>query len=213
MSQVISVTRALATLKSLEAKIERATNSLSVVAITAGTGTHKSVNGTAHSPETVEADIRSNFASLTDMITQRNKIKRAIIVSNAATLVTIGKKTMSVAEAIETKRSVVFDTNLLATLRKHAAAGNTLITKARADFDRKIEEAERNYTNGRDKKLSQEDLEMIRNPIVLKSEPALLDPLGVADRIKSMSEDIDDFLLNVDFALSEINAKTDITIE
>ncbi|URC22587.1 hypothetical protein KAMAJI_01590 [Serratia phage vB_SmaM-Kamaji] len=213
MSQTFSVTRALATLKSLDAKIERATNNLQVVAITAGIGNSQSVTGSAKSAVEVAEEIRVGYKALQDMIETRNKIKRAVIVSNSSTPVVIGSKTMTVAEAIETKRSIVLETNVLATLRKHYNAGNSLITKARAEFERKLEDAERNYTGGRDKKISPEDLEMIRAPIIAKGTPELLDPLDVSEKIASMTAEIDEFLLNVDFALSEINAKTDITIE
>jgi hypothetical protein len=45
------------------------------------------------------------------------------------------------------------------------------------------------------------------------STPSIVDPLGLADVIRNLETEIEDFKSNVDFVLSESNARTEVEIE
>lgn len=212
MAQKISLTRALATVKSLENKIEKATATLTLFGIQKGIGTFATMNGTSKTPEEFKQSVKEAYQALGDMLATRTAIKRAIILANAHTMVTVGKTEMTIAEAIELKRSIQFDSQLVVALRKALVASNFAFTTEKRAFDDKIDRTKETYTSGRDKKISEEDLNTLTKPIENKDFPTLIDPIGMAEQEAEISSKIEDFMLNVDFALSEVNAKTEIEI-
>lgn len=211
MTTKFSVTRALATVKNLDAKIERAIPRLALMVNTVGTGNSLSIVESKVSVEDFKADAVAQEKALTDMIAERARLKAAIIKSNASTEVTIGAKTMTVAEAIEAKKSVGYKVQMLATLRKQLVVVGAQFNRLNHDFQTKLDNAEAQVA-GRDKKSSSEELEVATAGIKLRQTPGQLDPLNLSKYIEDLDAEVQDFLLNVDFALSEVNAKTDIEV-
>lgn len=212
MTTRISKTRALATIKSLEAKIRKATENQLLIAVGEGKEKNQLVVGAAISVEDLTTRIRAEFQSLADMITQRDKIKSALIQSNAVTVVTIGKREMTVAEAIEAKRSMEFKAQLLANMRKQFMGASRKYNDQKSIFDAKYERLQDTLA-GRDKKISEDEVKMQLNLLELKSTPFLIDPLELEALIKQFDEDYQDFATNVDYVLSESNASTFIEVE
>lgn len=207
----MSKTRALATVKSLEAKIRKLAESVRYQYLTQGTEARKVVVGSATSESELVAQTKKDFESLMDMMNTRDSIKAALIQSNAETKVVIGAKTMTVAEAIEAKRSIELRCQALANMRKQFANMSNQFTRAQADYDKRAEDIQ-DGLSGRDKKVSEEELKMRIALLEGERKPGLLDPLDLASLIRNMDEEIQDFLTNVDFALSESNASTFIEI-
>lgn len=207
----MTITKALATAKALDAKIERELPRLKFYAHTDGTSSLISVSGYSNSVDEVTNLIVSGLQSVTDMIAQRTAIKAAIVASNAVTEVKIGQKTMTVAAAIEAKRSIGYDKQLLSGMQKQKLLMEREHASRVEHFNTKLEAA-RASAFGKEKKVSEEDLKLITNPIVLNSTPKVLNPLDLDTKIKVLQETIEDFELNVDFALSESNAKTTIEV-
>lgn len=212
MSQSMSITRALATLKTLDTKIERASGNLTAVALQKGQGSATVVVGSQATPEQFAGKVKDDYKSILDMIAMRNALKKAIVTANATTKVTVGKVEMTIAEAVERKRSIVLESQLLTHLRRQLTAGTNLFDKEQTAYTAKLERVRSEFSNSREKKLSEDDLALIVRPIEMKEQPQLLDPLQLATLTENLYNEIDDFLLNVDFALSEINAKTEITV-
>lgn len=211
MTTTISVTRALATIKNLDAKIERAVPQLQMVTMSAGTGNSLSlINGGSVAEFTDK--VTKAEKSLTDMIKQRSALKSAVIKSNAATEVKVGDTVMTVAEAIETKKSIGFKTQLLVNLRKQLVTITTMHQRAEEAFEAKLSQAEASVSS-RDKKATEEEIHLATQGIKLRQTPAMVDPLKLSEYIEHLDTEVQEFLLNVDFALSEINAKTDIIVE
>lgn len=209
---MISVTRALATLKNLDAKIERAIPQLQLVTISTGTGNSLALSDSKLTVEQFGEKAKQAEQAVSDMITERAKLKAAVIQSNAVTKVTIGSKEMTVAEAIEAKKSIGFKAQLLANLRKQWLGVNVQFNRANDAFQSKLDTAE-GLVSTRDKKATEEEIELATKGIKLRQTPAIQDPLGLSDYIERLEAEIQDFTLNVDFALSEVNAKTEISVD
>ncbi|EJB4242370.1 tail fiber protein [Salmonella phage vB_SenS_UTK0009] len=212
MTTRISKTRALATIKSLEAKIRKATENQLLIAVGEGKDHNQVVVGAAIEVDALSTRITSDFQSLLDMITQRDRIKSALIKSNAETIVEIGSRTMTVAEAIEAKRSMELKAQLLANMSKQFRAATSKFNTQKAQFDAKYERLQDSMAT-RDKKTSEDEVKMQLNLLELKSTPFLIDPLGLEALIKQHDEEYQDFATNVDFVLSESNASTFIEVE
>ena len=99
--QTMSVTRALVEIKSLDRKIQNAASNSSFVSYSVGQGAYKKVPNST--PEKLEQRIKADVQSLEQLIKNRQKIKAAIVQSNAATTVRLNGSDISVAEAIELK--------------------------------------------------------------------------------------------------------------
>lgn len=207
----ISITRALATLKSIDTKITKQTDRLDAIAVTDGQGEFRKLVAKAGTVDQFSEKAATQLQSLTDLLTQRDAMKAAIIQSNAVTTITVGSKTVTVAQAIEQKRSVVLRQALLAKIKSQVNLGNALLTKRTAEFEVGLS-VKLDTLLGRDRATKGEDVEGITKPLRERGEPSLLDPVGLAAYADTLETEIDDFLTEVDFALSESNARTEIEI-
>ncbi|WP_127531348.1 hypothetical protein [Paenibacillus kobensis] len=203
----ISITRGLAELKTLDARIKKAIQDTSFIGMSTG---KKPIVGYKDNHE-YENKVKSNNQSIEDLIRRRNIIKTSIVQSNAETMVTIGRQSMTVAEAIERKASIVYEQTLLQkmtsdyanALRKYEAEDE----KVKGRLDELIK-----TTFGTDKKPAADQYESTSKPFLEQNEPKLIDPLHLKNAIDKLQDEIDEFLTNVDFILSESNSITRIDI-
>lgn len=201
----ISVTRALAQVKALNDKIERA---IAVPFITNQTGGKHS---TGKAVQEIEVELKSNYQSVTDLIAQRKALKSAIVRSNAVTSVTIAGKAMTVAEAIERKSSIELERALLRQLKGQQAQVNLVVERTNVDMSKRLDQLLVTAV-GKDRQASKAELDAITEPFKAQNEGKAVDPNDLTQKIDALSKDIDDFTLEVDYALSEVNATTLITV-
>ena len=141
------------------------------------------------------------------MLAQRAKLKSAVVLSNATTQVEVGGVTMTVAEAIERKGSIELERNLLRHLATQLSRETTSVNHEQRLLDAKVETL-LGQAVGKDRKVDAAELQAIRDAVEGNAKPELLDPLKVQEKIEALNKAIDDFTLDVDFALSEVNART-----
>lgn len=198
----ISVTRALAECKALNDRIEKATRQAAFITITTG---GKVVNG--GELQTTGNTLKANLQSVQDLIARRQLVKGKIIRSNAVTNVTINGVEMSVAEAIERKGSIDKERTLLAVLTQQLSTVRTTIERNNVAMQGRIDTMLQAAV-GKERKATEEELEAISKPYTASNVTAALDPSGLEVVIAKLEADINGFLFEVDFALSEANAKT-----
>lgn len=201
----ISITRALAQVKSLNDRIETGSSQL-FIATTTG-GKHASGKPTAE----VETTMKANLQSVKALIVERNKVKSAIVRSNAITKVTVAGVEMTVAEAIERKGSIQLEVVLLQNLKRQLAIQTTKVERENTQYESRLDELIK-VTLGKERKVDGDEIEGITKPFEAKNKPALLDPNDLSKVIAKMENDIKAFQDEVDMALSEVNALTQVTI-
>lgn len=201
----ISITRALAQVKSLNDRIARAT-AQHFVSNTVG-GKHPS----GKAAQEVSVSLTANLQSVTDLIAQRKTLKAAIVRSNAVTKVTIAGTEQTVAEAIERKGSIQLEQQLLQTLRQQLAQQQTLVERTNVTVQQRLDDLIKTVA-GKDRKVEAGELAAITAPFEAQNKAEVLDPSNVQKVIDDLAADIDAFLLEVDFALSEVNATTQVTV-
>lgn len=202
----ISVTRALAQIKSLDARITEATAGNAFITYQIN---GKTAGGSKVSE--VETVLKANLQSVKDMITQRQALKATVVASNAVTMVEIAGCTMTVAQAIERKTSIQQERALLQQLKvqflrasKEVENGNQ---QMQVRLDKLIETAV-----GKDRKVDQAEIAAIVEPFKAANEVKLVDPAGIQQVIQELENNINAFMTEVDYALSEINAVTHIHV-
>lgn len=201
----ISITRALSELKTLDARIQRLTESTWVAM-----AINKKVSHTVDQQDFADA-VKATKQQLTDLMERRNKIKCAIVQSNAVTKVTIGSTEYTVAEAIERKNTVQQEEALV-----HALKSQLLKVKAEVEKHNMVAINQLNSLLGqmvsKEASVAQESIDALSTSFREQNFAVLVDPLGIENLVKEMQDSISEFKMNVDFSLSEINAVTKITV-
>jgi len=194
MKKEMTIAQALNELKLLDRKIEKKTRNKFVGVKNAG----KILSGFDGSEAT------KDLQSLTDMIERRATIRNTINVSNAVAKVTIDSKTMTVSEAITMKDTITYRKNILHRMSNDFADATRLVdyqneeVKERLDVQlQKIEDIALKASFTKDYTKSQ------------GSE--LVDPIGIAEYIKNLEDEVMNFENEVDYILSTSNATTTIT--
>lgn len=212
MSTKLSITRALATIVKLEEKIAKRTAVLNPVHIAAGIDSQLAIPGSLVSVDRFREEAIKDFQGITDLMKVRDELKEKVVQSNAVTIVKIGNDSMTVAQAIERKRSIALKESLLNRLKTTYSNAQLRLNKANNEFEAKLDASRATYF-GRDKAPTAEQVAVVENPVRLTHTPSLVDPLDLAAKISALEEEIDDFKSNVDFTLSESNARTEIEVE
>lgn len=198
----ISITRALAEIKSLNDRIEKGTRQAVFATVTVG---GKTTNG--QDLQTANNLMRSNLQSVQGLIARRQAVKGAIIRSNAVTTVTINGVEMSVAEAIERKGSIDKERALMSVLQQQLGQVRSVVERNNVQMQGRIDTMLQAAV-GKERKATEEELEAISKPYTASNVTAPLDPNGLEAVINKMEADINGFIFEVDFVLSEANAKT-----
>lgn len=198
----ISITRALAKLKLLDSKINDATSR--------GTFASYDVNNETKARNFKPAE---TFQSINDLIKERAKIKKGIMLSNMTTNVTIGKTTMAVMEAIEYKTSIQYEINLMSKMKNDLNSVLRQIESINTTVSEKADELLK-AACGRDTKPSEKDYDAIVKPYKEKNEAKLTPVKGfdIEQIIETELARIEEFINDIDLVLSESNAKTEIEI-
>lgn len=206
----ISITEALNELKLYDSKITKAITN----ATFCGAAKKSSDKVGVVKKEDFDERAKASFQSVTDLITNRNTLKYAIVKSNAVTNVEIDGKVMTRAEAIEHKNSIEYDEALLIEMKRQYANATATVDKENKKVDSKVDDLLTTLIGkDSDKKLSKEDQEAVEKPYREKNEFEFVDPLGLYEKIQALEADIDGFKSNVDTVLVLSNATTFIEID
>ena len=175
-TEKMNVHKALAELKILDDRIVKAINS--VEACISNKHSNTKVKGVDIKVYT--GVMKSSYDKATDLIKRREAIKRAVVLSNAVTKVTVADKEYTVAEAIEMKNhGMDFKKLLKQKIKKqYDAAMAQIITE-----NGKLEDKAENYVVGlygsKEGKTSTEEFTKTREAYIEAQTMELVDPIGV----------------------------------
>jgi hypothetical protein len=206
--ETMSIQRGLAELKLLDKRINNATSQSQLIGVRIG---EKPVTGYKDDAEFSDT-AKAKYQSVTDLIKRRDAIKGAIVVANAITDVKVGNETMKIATAIERKDSIAYKQSLLHSLRRQYHDATLDYQRKEDAFKAKLDQHLETLYGKEGKVKGGENKEALK-PFLDLNEPHLVDPLNLKKEIDELQEYIDIFETEVDFALSEVNVKTEITIE
>ena len=206
----ITVTDALAELTLLEKRITSATAALGNNALITVVEVEKVPTGFRNRQE-YETKAKAALQRVDDLIARRRTIKRAIVLSNASTMVTVANEEMTVAEAIEMKHFIEYYQVVLGTMQ--TAHKQTLkqyqvsLAKIKERLDKfALEVLGKNESVGSDKYQSLVDDFLAREGV------ELLDPTNLAEELERRQNFIEEFTSTVDRGLSISNARTMIEV-
>lgn len=200
------VTQALNELKTLDARIRRATTG--AVFVAASKTSDKNVN-----PNTTKEDFIKNAKaaqdSIRDLISRRAKIKAAVIAANAQTEIEVCGVVHTVADVIDMKSSIGYWRHLLLVYKQQMERATAEMNRANLNMEAKIDQLIET-TFGKESKTSikPEDYAAIATPYRSNNEVSLVDPIDIAAEIKSLEDFIEEFTSTVDSKLQISNCTT-----
>ncbi|MBP7540123.1 MAG: hypothetical protein KA802_09245 [Saprospiraceae bacterium] len=207
----ISVTRALAELKILDSRINTAITSGLFVAVTVGNA-EKPHQRSEKDVTTLNSTIKSSFDSVNALIARRQALKSAVLQSNATTKVKINGTELTVAEAIDMKAIIEFKRDFLLRIKGQVVQATTAVQLLEAKMQDSIEKASI-AVNGADKtKVDPAAYENVAGPIRRSHQPQVHSIHPIEEYSRTLEKEIEDFVIEVDFALSEVNSTTLIAI-
>jgi hypothetical protein len=206
-----SITRALAELKRIDDRIQKAMQN-EFIYVAVGRGTNRKVVNRSEQIQQFESKLQSNRDSLDNLFSTRNRLKAAIVQSNATTFVTLGSETLTVAEAIERKKSIEMKQHLMSILKNQLVRNNELVNTLNEKLNLTIE-TNLNTIYGNEKgKVDPGMYSAIAEPQLNQKEASLIDPNSVSDWISELDNEISLVTTELDFLLSESNSRTEIDV-
>lgn len=211
VKEVMSIHKALVELKLLDSRIEKAI--ADGIYCVANKHSNDKICGIPLD-EYIKV-MQGGYDKATDLISRQIAIKRAVTLSNAVTKIDISGTEYTRAEAIWMKnQGMEFYETLLDSLRKHY---NNAQARINLENGKDLEERAEQYVTAiygqKEGKTNTDDIEKVKSDFLTANSYELVDPLHVLDKIEDLEKKINDFMAEVDSALSVSNALTEITIE
>lgn len=203
----ISITKGLRELKLYNDKIEKAIRNTKYVQLQKS---NKKINNKT-TVEEFTKQIKADLDSIKDMIKIRNKIKAAIVNSNATTIVTVSGNKMTVAEAIEKKENIKYEKSLLQAMKDDFVNVYDNLNAENHNMEMQLDRLLQKMCEGEQK--NNEDKNEFSESFKKLNEWKLVDPINIEKQIKYLEEEIDNFESEVDIILSESNTITKVNIE
>lgn len=206
----MTIHKALCELKILDSRINNAISSARFCL--ANKHSNEKVNGVT--VEEYQETIKASYNKASDLIRRREAIKRAVVLSNAKTIVKIGGKEYTVAEAIEmNNHGIDLKLQLKNAMKKQYDSAMTAIISKNNVVDDKATEYVVGLFGQKESKTANEEYEKARKSYIEANTMELIDPVNILEKIEALEVEIADFTTEVDSALSVSNALTEITVE
>lgn len=211
-SEKMTVHKALAELKLLDERINKAITE-GVFYCIANKHSSDKINGVP-TDEYIKI-MQAKYDKAVDLISRRKAIRKAVVLSNAVTKVNVADAEYTVAEAIEMKNhGIEFDSLLMAYMKKHYEAAQIRIAQENGkDLETRAEQYVTAIYGQKEGKTNTADIEKVKADFLESNQYELVDPLHVLEKIEDLEKKINDFMSEVDSALSVSNALTEIEIE
>lgn len=207
----MNIHKALCELKILDDRIHNAINTNNFVV--AVNKTTNQIDGV--SIEQYANNIKAANQKIQSLISRRSAIKRAVVLSNATTEITVAGRTMTVAEAIDERNNGIAlrKSYLTALAANYHSADCELKRNSGENLQNKCEAYIQSLFGVSDNAVNPDAVAALKQDYIRTHEYMLVDPIGVLNTVSTQQEYCDNFFAEVDSALSTSNALTVINIK
>lgn len=203
----MSLHRALGELKLIDKKIDD--KIASIIPIGIMKTSDKLVNSKYNEADFAK-NAKSDYDSIQALFERRNKIKCAVVLENAKTIITVGGVEMTIAEAINNKSLMVKKVQFLDRLKAFYTTAMKNAEEKNVANEKDISTKITGMAGGTNTKTENIQAVIKATQELIKIE--ICDPLQLEDKIRSLSLEYATFLTEVDATLSEANATTFIEV-
>ncbi len=201
-----TLTRALAELKLYDSKISKAIGELRPVSYSI----NDIVVDHRQTPKEFITEYEKQMQSITDLRSNKTALKNALMKANAETKVKIGGKEYTILEAINRKNDINVEKNIVRVLEQSL---NNAVSKANQIKDTVEASIEKtiNSKSASSGNQSKDYIQTVRDSYNSQM-PKLVNDEGVQKLIEEKEAEIEEFVAEVDYVLSEVNAITKIKV-
>lgn len=200
----LTITRALAELKLLDKRITKKIESSNFIS-------WKSRKNNNFNSDAFTANSIADYQSILDLVNRRNRIKSAMILSNANTKVMLGENEITVAEVIERKQNVQYWKSLYEKLRMNRESTMNTVERNNQQMESELHRIlELNFGKTSSTKTNSDDIENISKAYRESNKSEIVDPIGIDQKMKDLEKLVDEYEREANFVLSESNATTKI---
>ena len=210
VKETMNIHQALSELKVLGSRIDKAVKETNYCVA----NKHSNTKIAGVTIQSYEEIMKSNSQKVDDLVKRASAIKRAVVLSNATTMVTIVGQEYTVAEAIEIKNhGIELKLNVLKKMQADYKQSVALIS--RENGDSLIERANDHVIAlfGSSDKSKNEECEKAQKTFIEQNSYDLIDPLNILKKIEELEQEICLFTSEVVSILSTSNALTSIDVE
>ena len=184
MTNQISASRALSTLKTLSTNIGNQISSSKFSFIKKG---NKNLE-TGKSVKDSSVEVENSFKSVKDKIDESFRLRQGLNEINYSNTMQISGKTMSILDALTYKHYIIPQLK-------------TLLQQMKIEQSRLINQYKNEIVNHEKRLTDAKDNEALLN-VIKSEEPAIHD---VSDKVNALQKEIEDFEMNFDILLNELN--------
>ena len=159
--------------------------------------------------ETFEKNAKAKLQSLENLIQFRNSLKQKVVEVNAKTVVEIAGEKMTIAGAIERKNFNITQRDVITKLRNQYTETINEFEFGKTRYTEGLNEIQKNLG---DKSVDENLLKVSKEHYEKNNKLELIDPINLKEYYSKMSEELTNFINEVDVTLSEINATTNIEL-
>lgn len=209
-TEKMSIHQALAELKVIDNRIRTAIMGQKFVT----TNKHSNEKIAGVTIQEYKDDIKAGYQKVNDLINRRNAMKRAVVLSNAQTIVTIGGVDYTVAEAIEMKNHGMEHMKILLSVmtKQYAESQSSLLSNSGDNLEKRAESYIISVIAAQPKDgkmaVDSEAMKALRKDYITNNTYDLIDPIDIAKKMEEIGDMITQFETEVDAALSVSNALT-----
>ena len=200
----ISITRALTRVKVIEKQLEQLSYDKYVRSVLEQDKDKKQ-------SEDFKSESKSNFDKFNSLFDESVALQKAIRKSNEDTLVRISGKEMTVSEALILKSLIEYKQQLLSNIRDQNSNANNEIEKAETQIESKAQSFVQSLKTENQSQID-DAMKVGRLSATKELRKVRLTGLNVEQILKEDLEFVQEFLVEVDYVLSESNATTLIEI-
>jgi len=204
----MTVTDALAELTLLEKRIDSARGNLDENTLIAVVEVGKVPTGFKSRDEHA-TQARAALQRVDALIARRRSIKRAIVLSNASTNVTVAGEEMTVAEAIEMKNFIDYSEEVVNTMESAHSRTRKEYEAARLRVQERLDKLAMEVLG---KNASADKYQSLADSFLAREGVELLDLTNIAEQIERRQSFVEEFESTVDRVLSISNARTTIEV-
>ena len=202
-SNLISVSQALAELKLLRKRIQNVTQQSALIVLKKKRDLLDVLR--------FSTEAQASYQSYRDLLSRYNTIKASIVLSNASTTVSIADATYTVADAVERKKTIALEKDMLKKMQLQFEQVTREYEAHVASENARVERLIQTEL-GKDSKTNVEVITQLSETFLAQNKAEIVDPLGLAKEITTLNKSIEDFETKVDWVLSESNGKTTIRV-
>lgn len=160
--------------------------------------------------EKYEAVLKSNYDSITHLISNLAEYKAKLALSNATTKITINGKEYTIAEALQRKDNITVEKDLLNIMSNQINMVNSQITRHNDDIDRGLPDY---LEKIKGENSTPEDIEKLTETYNINNKYIVIDPNKIIENINNKYEELETFIRDVDVQITSSNVKTLVTVE